>query len=353
LKLKKIFISHASKDQKIIKAFIDDILHGALSVKISQIFCTTTDGTKIESGEDWRNSIRDALIDSRITFLIISPNYKESEVSICEMGAAWVCSGKVIPLMVDPVSYSSVGIIQQPKQIEKLLDETSLDRIRDIIQRELSINPEEIKSDRWTLKKKEFLQKVNLHIKENPFYLPLSREEFEKTIKEKEDLEGSLALLITEKSQAETLIEELKRAKDVEEIKAIEKKYSSTTSIEEFYELCEKVAEQLKKLSSIIRGAAYISFSGKDVRLGYQGWRDEIDDAISRDYIDEDQEADWVTSKVMRSLESSLNELDLFIKDHNEDEDFISAYDEEYDAPLSLSNIDFWEKAFNLSVVIS
>lgn len=54
--MKKIFISHASKDAKIMQAFIKDILYGALSIKISEIFCTTTDGTKIKSGSDWRNS---------------------------------------------------------------------------------------------------------------------------------------------------------------------------------------------------------------------------------------------------------------------------------------------------------
>src|SRR5258708_5696379 len=118
--LKKIFISHASKDASIMKAFIDEILVGALAVKLNDIFCTTTDGTKILSGDDWRNSIREALIASKITFLIITPNYKESEVSLCEMGAAWVCSGVVIPLIVEPINFTTVGIIQQPKQVEKL-----------------------------------------------------------------------------------------------------------------------------------------------------------------------------------------------------------------------------------------
>ena len=71
--MKKIFISHTSKDKPIIQAFIDDILVGLLAVKISEIFCTTTDGTRIKSGEDWRNSIQEHLKHAKVTFLIITP----------------------------------------------------------------------------------------------------------------------------------------------------------------------------------------------------------------------------------------------------------------------------------------
>ena len=121
--MKKIFISHALADEPIINSLIDDLLVGALSVKVRDIFCTTTDGMKIDSGKDWRNCIQEALQKSKITLLVITSNYKESEVCMCEMGAAWVTSSKTLPFIVDPITYDNVGIIQQPKQIEKLLDE--------------------------------------------------------------------------------------------------------------------------------------------------------------------------------------------------------------------------------------
>ena len=76
--MKRVFISHASKDHPIVKSLIDDLLIGALSVKINEIFCTSTDGTKIESGEDWRNSIQQALKSAKTTILLITPNYKET-----------------------------------------------------------------------------------------------------------------------------------------------------------------------------------------------------------------------------------------------------------------------------------
>ncbi|MBU4261837.1 MAG: toll/interleukin-1 receptor domain-containing protein [Proteobacteria bacterium] len=351
--MKKIFISHASLDVPIVNALIDDLLVGSLSVKVGDIFCTTTDGMKIKSGEDWRESIKEALQQSLVTILLITPNYKESEVCLCEMGAAWVTSSKVLPFIVDPINYSDVGIIQQPKQIEKLLDEKSLDRLRDEIQTILKIDPKDIKSDRWTVKKIEFLQKVKSHLTKNPFILPLSRNEFDNVLNENLGLHSAVQSLIEEKSDQEAYIQELKKAKDQDEIKIIEKKHKKTSSIDEFSELCKNVTRHLSKLSSIIRGIAFVSYSGKNIRIGYQGWRDEIDEAFSRDYITDDSEADWETSKLMRDLHEALHELDFFLRDKYEDSDFIREYEENFEAPLSLSNLEFWEEAFNLGISIS
>uniref|UniRef100_A0A7V3J9B0 TIR domain-containing protein n=1 Tax=candidate division CPR3 bacterium TaxID=2268181 RepID=A0A7V3J9B0_UNCC3 len=169
VKMPKIFISHSKKDKPIVNFFVDDILIGGLGIKIVDIFCTSIDGSKIKSGEDWRNDIKDALQESKVTFLIITPNYKSSEICQNEMGAAWVLSCKVIPLIVEPITYTSCGILQEPKQIEKLTDEGSLDRIKDILQEELGIPPEELKSDRWSAKKHDFLSKIKKHLENNPF----------------------------------------------------------------------------------------------------------------------------------------------------------------------------------------
>lgn len=351
--MKKIFVSHASLDVPIVNALIDDLLVGTLSVKVNDIFSTTTDGMKIRSGEDWRESIHEALKQSLVTILLITPNYKESEVCLCEMGAAWVTSSKVFPFIVDPISYSDVGIIQQPKQIENILNEKSLDRLRDEIQLILKIDPKEIKSDRWTVKKIEFLQKVKLHLNENPFKTPLSRIEFDKVLIDKENLEDAVKFLVEEKNSQELYIQDLKKAKDQTEVKSIEIKHQKINSLDEFSELCKNATIHLKKLSPIMRGVVFVSYSGKDIRVGHEGWRDELDEAFSRDYITDDFEVDWYTSKLMRDIHEKLKELSRFLKVNSNDVDFVNAYEDSFTAPLSLYNIEFWEEAFNLNVTIS
>ncbi|MCP4764243.1 MAG: TIR domain-containing protein [archaeon] len=351
--MKKIFISHALIDKPIVKSFIDDVLVGALAVKVSEIFCTSEDGMKIESGEDWRDSISNALKKSKITILIITPNYKESEVCMCEMGASWVTSSKIIPFIVDPITYSTVGVIQEPKQIEKLLDGKSLDRLKDVIQENLEIESKEIKSDRWTVKKMEFLQKTKAYLKKNPFKQPLDRLEFENLIKDKDDLENTVQALLEEKSELEDYIKDLKKAKDTSEVKKIEKKYKKIDSFDEFCDLCKKVTKPLSELSSIIIGIIFIDYSGKDIQINHIEWGEDLDDALSRDYITEEGYADWDTTKLMRGIQRRLGDLNQFIDDHEEDEDFIENYEENYDAPLSMSNLEFWEEAFDSGVSLS
>ena len=63
-------------------------------------------------------------------------------------------------------------------------------------------------------------------------------------IKEKEELETTLTKLIEEKSELEDLVEDLKKAKDKNEVLEIVKKHSDTTEFEEFQELCQNVEYQ-------------------------------------------------------------------------------------------------------------
>jgi len=211
---------------------------------------------------------------------------------LCEMGAAWVTSGVVIPVIVEPIDYSTLGIIQQPTQIEKLLDEKSLDRIKDITQESLSIPPGEIKSDRWTGKKYEFIEKAKKLVASNPFSQQVSREDFEKALQEKSNMEKSLKALITEKGQIEEYLEKVNKTKDAVEIKAIEKVFKGEDVFDEFVGLCKKVAGYLSKLQPIIRGIAFAAYSKKEVSVKYDTWKEKIDDEIARDYISTDFNAD-------------------------------------------------------------
>lgn len=346
---RKIFISHAVYDKEIADAFVDVILHGALSVPINEIFCVSTDGTKIKSGDDWRDSIKTNILSAKINFLLISPNYKESEVCLNEMGAAWMTDAIVLPLIIDPINYKTVGVIQEPNQIEKLLDEKSLDRIRDIVQEELEIKTSLIKSDRWTAKKKEFLLRVKKHLLANPFETPMDRATFKELEKDKVDLEGTINNLIEEKAELESIIEELKKAKDKEAVKTILKKRKKTTQFDEFIEMCNAVKKLLDRQSSIMNGIIFKSYSGKDIKIGWEGNRDELDDALANDYIDEDLEVKWEMTKEMRKISDALDKVSTFIVSEL-DNDFYELYENEFDSPMEIKNKGFWEEAFEASI---
>lgn len=349
---KSIFISHASKDKEIADAFLDLILHGALSVPINKIFCVSTDGTKIKSGADWRDSINESLLSARINFLIITPNYKESEVCLNEMGAAWVTSATVLPVIVEPINYNTVGIIQEPNQIEKLLDEKSLDRIKDIIQEKLEIPSALIKSDRWTVKKKEFLIKVKKHLETNPFKVPMDRDVFSKLIEESTDLESTVTNLIGEKAELESLISKLKLAKDKKEVTEIIKNRNPSTQFQKFIELCAVVKKRLSRNASILNGIIFKSYSGKEVTISWEASKEEIDEAYANDFIDQDLDIRWNETTEMNQISKSLDKVQKFLGKTLK-EDFYQSYEENFDAPLSLSNKKFWEEVFEASISFS
>ncbi len=351
--VKKVFISHASKDKEIVDAFIDDLLVGALAVKLSDIFCTSTDGTKIPSGEDWRNQIRENLIGAKVTFLIITPNYKESEICLNEMGAAWVLSEKPISLIVDPVDYDSVGVLQQVKQIEKLRDEKSLDRVKDVIQHELNIPAEEIKSDRWTAKKAAFLIKLEKYLAAHPFEPSVSRDIFNELAAENLKLKEQIGYFAGENDRLEKVNADLKNAISRKEAEAIEKKHLDLSILDEFKTLCKNAGKLLKTFHPLVRGVIFESYTGKEIGVKPEVEDKNIGKAIGSDFLTDDPvQANWDATKEMRLVYSALEELSAFITKNEENEKFIEAYESEFDAPLSLSNIIFWRDALEAHIVL-
>lgn len=106
----KIFISHASKDADIVEELID-ILE-SLGVESGQIFCSSFEGYGIELGNDFLESLKSELKAEALVLFVLSKNFYESPICLCEMGASWVLSNHHIPILIPPMEYSDVkGVI--------------------------------------------------------------------------------------------------------------------------------------------------------------------------------------------------------------------------------------------------
>jgi len=155
----KIFISHSSKDKAIADAFIDLILHGAMHIHTNEIFCSSSEGSRIRSGENWREAIRKSLKTTQITIPIITLNYQQSEMSMNELGAIWIMDGRLFPVIVAPITFETAGPIAATLQCEDLLMSQGLDHIREAIEESLKIPAGNLRLGRWT-QKSAFLQKL-------------------------------------------------------------------------------------------------------------------------------------------------------------------------------------------------
>ncbi len=118
--MSQIFISHSSKDSDIVKSFVNNILCLGMDINREDIFCTSIQDVGIRSGEDFLKRIKAELINVSTIYLLISDEYRKSEICLNEMGAAWALEKKVIPLILPPLNYSEVGCLHSSNHIRQI-----------------------------------------------------------------------------------------------------------------------------------------------------------------------------------------------------------------------------------------
>jgi hypothetical protein len=125
---KKIFISHSSKDIEFVEGFVDKVLKLGMGVSEDRIFCSSMEGHGIRSGEYIPDILKEELQKSGLAFLFLSKNYKESEVCLNEMGAAWFALEKsdVIPILLPDVDFTDLGFIDTNRLGVKITDKTAM-----------------------------------------------------------------------------------------------------------------------------------------------------------------------------------------------------------------------------------
>ena len=128
---KTIFISHSSKDLWLVNPFVEKILNLGLEIPRDKIFYTSDKDTGIRSGEDFKKVILQNLKNAKAVIQIITENYKQSEICLNEMGAAWVLTENVIPFILDPIRFETVGFIHNTTQLLKINVEADLYQFQD------------------------------------------------------------------------------------------------------------------------------------------------------------------------------------------------------------------------------
>jgi len=118
---KKIFLSHAYKDKDIAIRIVDKIILPLFSIDKSDIFFTSRRDTGIKSSANWRNKIKQELIDCEIFISLITPNYKKSEMCIGEVGAAWIQNKVIYSLILPPIKYENFSVIISDLQADILI----------------------------------------------------------------------------------------------------------------------------------------------------------------------------------------------------------------------------------------
>lgn len=124
-----IFVSHSSKDKEIVGEFCDRILRLGIGINANDIFCTSIEDMDIKNGEDIRNHIKDNILSADFSFLLISDNYKNSDICLNEMGAVWTNDGNVRYYLLPNTGFDKIGWLCDTKKAEQLTSEIALDKL--------------------------------------------------------------------------------------------------------------------------------------------------------------------------------------------------------------------------------
>lgn len=152
---KKIFISHSSKDKEIVDEFVTLLTRGA-GLTQDDIFCTSIEGMKIKNGEDIRKHIQENINYTDFAILLISNNYKESEICLNEMGAVWAIDKKVISYVFPDLREEQVGWLINNNAVEKINNISALASLYEELQKFYNL-PLQMKG--WTAQANAFCEK--------------------------------------------------------------------------------------------------------------------------------------------------------------------------------------------------
>lgn len=154
---KRIFISHSSKDKGIVEKFTDNILQLGIGIKNEDIFCTSIEEMGVRNGEDIRKHIQTNIRNADYAFLLISQNYKASEICINEMGAVWAYDANVRLYLLPDVDFDKIGWLCDTRKAETINSSIALDALH----KEMIEYFDLPDKDTWSRQRETFLEYIN------------------------------------------------------------------------------------------------------------------------------------------------------------------------------------------------
>lgn len=151
---KVIFISHASKDSGIVDEFIDSVLRLSCRLSPEEIAYTSREDTGVKPGDKIDEYIHDNIKCAKIVLLMISDNYRLSEVCLNEMGAAWALNKEIIQVLLPGTSFNQLGWLMSLNKAIKINVQESLDALFDRICTRFEIEKNTVE---WNRNKTKFL----------------------------------------------------------------------------------------------------------------------------------------------------------------------------------------------------
>ena len=110
------------------------------------------------NGKDIRTHIQKNIRTADYSFLLISDNYKKSEICLNEMGAVWATDNDVKYCLLPGISFESLGWLVSPKKAHYITDRTFLDSLKNEITSRYNIDNGRVS---WSMHREVFVELMN------------------------------------------------------------------------------------------------------------------------------------------------------------------------------------------------
>lgn len=348
---KKIFISHASADKDLVKSFVNLLSSGA-NISNSNMFCSSIPGMGIPKGKNFIDYIRNELDSNDVIIPLISKNYLNSQVCLCELGAAWVKATNNLPIIIPPCTFKDIDGVIHGIEGTKIDDKDDLNdfinSLNDIIKNT------DFNFSIWDVRKDIFLEEADQVIPNLPSPKVYSEKEYSGIKKELEESKSAIKNFLIETAKQNKIIEELKKAKDKNEYDEIIN--SNLPETEQFENIINETKKILNKNDTVVNYALYLNVSsGKEIYIrNYYEQKelaDEAKEAAENKFLNNDDSVFTLNDEDFQVKQSirQINSLEKFIEEKLSD-NLYEAFEKEYKFKPDITNKRFWTEVLNLSI---
>lgn len=342
----QIFISHATKDVELVRLFVG-LLQTGLSIDHKQIFCTSLEGMTIPQGKQFVDYIRTELTAADYVIMLVTPSYYESPFCMCELGATWVRAVGCSPLVVPPITYDNLQGVLHGTQVGHINDGRSLSEMHDALVKLKICEPS---SARWEYERDTFIKQSAKVIGTLSGRTQIPAAEYNALQDKYELAQEKIAENEEDIQKKDNYIKELEGMKDQTQVRAARKKYKSHR--DEFNALKATVVESVSILPSAAVEALFHHTRDEEYvlpsRYGNDHLYEDVNDAAKDEYVTVEGSVVTVDSghPEMSSALEAVSNLSEFMEEA--DEDLFAELQQEYSTKVSITNRQFWYKAFGL-----
>jgi hypothetical protein len=159
---KSLFISHAKKDRELATAIVELLLNGT-SLEVGEVINASLEEAGIPAGKDFISYLKSKIGTPNASLVLLTPNYLTSRFCLCELGAVWALSEKVIPLLVPPLTSRHLQELIAENQLLTINDPDHLNSLVSVIREQLELD--NLNLSRWAMEKKKFLGAIKTYLK--------------------------------------------------------------------------------------------------------------------------------------------------------------------------------------------